>query len=275
MCNVLGVSRSTYYAAVGRPISARAKENDELSRRIREIWSRSRQRYGYPKVAEQLRREGVQVSDRRVWRIMSEMGIKSITIKRFKAHGRSQDKAERTNELKQDFYADRPNLKWATDITYIPTHNDGWTYLASVLDLCTRKIIGWSYGKRATAELAVSALELALGNQGYPQGVIVHSDMGSQYTSELYCACIRQNNLIPSFSKKGCPYDNAMIESFHGILKREEVNLRHYKDAKTAKLALFDFIEGWYNRTRLHGSLGNMTPQEAEEKHGHQAQPHP
>ena len=192
------------------------------------------------------------------------MGIKSITVKRFKSRGGPTGKTERVNELQQDFTTERLNQKWVTDITYISTHKDGWTYLASVMDLRIRKVIGWSYGHRATADLTVAALDMALEQQGYPKGVIVHSDMGSQYTSKLFVNRIKSMELIQSFSKKGCPYDNAVIESFHGILKREEVNLRQYKDYVSAKAALFDYIEGWYNKRRLHGALGGLTPQEAE-----------
>lgn len=258
------MSRSSYYAWLNRPESARSEENMRISALIKEIWLKSKKRYGYPKIAEELRKRGIHISNPRVWRLMCVLGIKSVTMKKYRPGDSKKDNIVRKNELNQNFSADSPNAKWVTDITYIKTVRDGWTYLASVMDLFTRKIIGWSFGRKITADLALAALDIALEKQNYPTQVILHSDMGCQYTSELFMSRIRQHGLIQSFSKKGCPYDNASIESFHGILKREEVNLRQYKDFDSAKLALFDFIEGWYNQTRIHSSLGYRTPQEAE-----------
>lgn len=263
---MLKVPRSTYYGAIKRPKSKRAIENEKLSIQIKDIWLASKKRYGYPKITAQLKRNDVQVGSKRVWKQMNLMGIRSITMRKYR-HYKSREKiCLRNNILNRQFSTPTINQKWTADITYIKTKRNGWTYLASILDLKSRKIIGWSYGRKMTTQLVIVSLERAMENQGYPDGVLIHSDMGSQYTSDLFTAKTTNFNMIQSFSKKGCPYDNASIESFHGILKREEVNLRTYQDYYTAKNELFDFIEGWYNRNRLHGSLGYKTPQEVEDE---------
>ena len=170
LCKVLKVSRSSYYAWLNRPESARSKENSCISELIKEIWLKSKKRYGYPKITAELKKQGISISSTRVWRLMCKLGIKSITMKKYRPGATQKDKIVRNNELKQDFTANKPNEKWVTDITYIKTVKDGWTYLASVMDLYTRKIIGWSYGKRMTKELAAAALDIALKNQKYPKG---------------------------------------------------------------------------------------------------------
>lgn len=266
LCKALKVPRSTYYGAVKRPKSKRTLENELLSVQIKDIWLNSKKRYGYPKITAQLKRENVKVGAKRVWKLMNLMGIRSITMRKYRHYKSREAIGFRNNILNRQFSTPAINKKWTADITYIKTKRNGWTYLASILDLKSRKIIGWSYGRKMTTQLVIVSLERAMENQDYPDGVLIHSDMGSQYTSDLFTAKTTEFNMIQSFSKKGCPYDNASIESFHGILKREEVNLRTYQDYYTAKNALFDFIEGWYNRNRLHGSLGYKTPQEVEDE---------
>ena len=189
------------------------------------------------------------------------MGIRSIVVKKFKYHSDKPVSEEKNNIINRDFEATDINQKWCTDITYIHTLRDGWTYLASVMDLFSRKIIGYAYGTSMTAELAVKAVENACLNVKTTEGIILHSDLGSQYTSQEFEYFLCSKGIIQSFSRKGNPYDNACIESFHSILKKEEVNHHKYYDFNVARKAIFEYIESWYNRKRIHGSIDYMTPQ--------------
>jgi len=168
--------------------------------------------------------------------------------------------------LKRDFSTTFINQKWVSDITYIYTVEDGWCYLASIMDLHTRKIIGYAFDKSMTTDLTIKALENAYLSSKPNKEVILHSDRGTQYTSKTYKNKVTELNLLQSFSGKGNPYDNACIESFHSILKKEEVHHKLYKSFKEANLAIFEFIESWYNRTRIHGSIDYMTPNEYEKQ---------
>lgn len=264
LCRILKVPRSTYYATINRPESMRSQESRDYCAQIKEIWLKSRKCYGSPRIAAIMRSKGIIISQKRVGRLMAGMGIRSVTMRKYRHYRSIEDKVDRQNILKQDFASERPNERWATDITYIKTSNDGWTYLASVVDLCTKRIVGFKYAKKMTANVAIAAVVNALHNQGYPEGVILHSDQGCQYTSEAFAEIIRKYGLIHSFSKRGCPYDNAVMESFHATLKKEEVNRQRYRDFSAASLRIFDYIEGWYNRTRLHSSIGYRTPVQFE-----------
>jgi putative transposase len=264
LCRILKVPRSTYYATINRPESMRSQESRDYCAQIKEIWLKSRKCYGSPRIAAIMRSKGIFISQKRVGRLMAGMGIRSVTMRKYRHYRSIEDKVDRQNILKQDFASERPNERWATDITYIKTSNDGWTYLASVVDLCTKRIVGFKYAKKMTANVAIAAVVNALHNQGYPEGVILHSDQGCQYTSEAFAEIIRKYGLIHSFSKRGCPYDNAVMESFHATLKKEEVNRQRYRDFSAASLRIFDYIEGWYNRTRLHSSIGYRTPVQFE-----------
>lgn len=264
MCEVLEVSRRTYYANIKRPKSKRELENEKLRMLLKTANEQSKQRYGAEKLHQSLLRQGINISIKRVQGRMRELGIRSIVMRKYRPQSSKKAQERRENILKQDFSAGRPNEKWVTDITYIWTEAEKWTYLASVMDLCTKKIIGYSYGKEITAELAKTAVQMAWKGQGCPKGTILHSDLGSQYTSEEFAEVVAEYGLKHSFSKKGCPYDNACIESFHAILKKEEVYLTKYRSYKEVKVKLFEFIEGWYNRNRLHSSLGYKTPREVE-----------
>ncbi|HEC0895871.1 TPA: IS3 family transposase, partial [Pseudomonas aeruginosa] len=172
----------------------------------------------------------------------------------------------RKNLLNQDFTTTSINQKWVTDITYIHTLKDGWTYLSTIQDLHTKKVIGWKFGKQMTKELVIETLDNALLNQTPSENLIIHSDLGSQYTSEAYEAKLNELNIRHSFSRKGCPYDNAGIESFHASLKKEEVYpSKAYENFEAAYLALFQYIEGFYNRKRIHSSINYLTPNQMEE----------
>jgi len=193
---------------------------------------------------------------------MRLLGLRSIIVKKFNHAGNSKvdNTKEYPNLLKQDFYAEKPSEKWVGDITYIYTKETGWTYLAIVMDLFDLKIIGWSYGKNMTDDLVISAFNKALINRGLKKEGIFHSDRGSQYTSNDFESLLNTLNIKHSYSKKGYPYDNASMESFNAILKKEEVNVNSYETFNQAKIAIFEFIESWYNNLRVHSSLNYLTP---------------
>ncbi|MBE5915334.1 MAG: IS3 family transposase [Pseudobutyrivibrio ruminis] len=198
------------------------------------------------------------------WELFS---IKSIVVKKYqykKNQGKVPDDKE--NILNRDFKADAVYKKLVTDITYIHVLNEGWTYLASVMDLYDRKIIGWSYGRNITAELATQALKNALLNVKDTKGIIIHSDLGSQYTSDEFESYVLSKKMINSFSRKGNPYDNACIESFHSVLKKEEIYTTTYSTFEEAQMALFEYIESFYNRKRRHSALDYKTPQQVEDE---------
>ena len=198
---------------------------------------------------------------------MKRQNLRSVVIKKYRHHsekGMIPDNKE--NIIKQDFTATTINQKWCTDITYIHVLREGWTYLASVMDLYNRKIIGYAYGKTMTTELALKAVENACMNVDNTKGIILHSDLGSQYTSQLFEKYMNENEMIHSFSRKGNPYDNACIESFHSVLKKEEIYLNTYQNFEDAQRAIFKYIESWYNRKRIHSTINYMTPQQKEDE---------
>ena len=265
MCDVLEIPRSTYYQSWHKTISKRERENQELMNRIKEIHLESKERYGAPKIHHILCEEGYNVSLKRVQRLMQKANIRSITQKKFRPTPSKENVVERENIVKQDFSTTTINEKWVADITYIHTLKDSWCYLASVMDLHSKKIVGYSFSRSMTTDLVEKALKNAYETQRPQKGLILHTDLGSQYTSDAFTERVKSYHMIQSFSRKGCPYDNACMESFHAILKKEEVNHATYLDFASANIALFKFIEGWYNRKRIHSCLGYKTPQEVEE----------
>lgn len=265
MCEVLEVPRSTFYQSLNKTISNRERENNELTKEIIAIHKESKQRYGAPKIHQVLLKKGYKVSQNRVQRLMKKAGIRSIVIKKFRPTPNKETIVERENILERDFSTETINEKWVGDITYIHTLRDGWSYLASVMDLHTKKIVGYSFSRTMTTDLIIKALENAYHAQKPDEGLIFHSDLGTQYTSTEFAEVTKKFKMTHSFSYKGSPYDNACIESFHAILKKEEVNHVQYLDHKSAELALFQYIEGWYNRKRIHGSIDYKTPQEMED----------
>jgi transposase len=247
---------------LNRKKSKLQKSNEELDEKIREIYYKSKRRYGAPKIYKTLKKNGENVSLKRVQRRMTILGIKSVVVKKYKPVKVEKNIKEKENILNQDFTTTSINQKWSADITYIHTEKDGWTYLASVEDLYSRKIIGWAFGKTMDAELAKKALKNASLNVKKTKGIILQTDLGSQYTSNIFEEYLAELKIRHSYSRKGCPYDNSCIESFHSILKKEEVNLKKYKDFKEAYNAIFEFIEAWYNRERIHSCLNYKTPDE-------------
>ena len=266
MCDVLNLPRSTYYYFHHKTKSNRAIENASIEKAIIDIYNDSKKRYGAPKIHKSLLNSGISISLKRVQRMMKKLGIRSIVTKKFRPTVNNEKVVERINILKQDFTTTNINQKWAGDITYIHTQRDGWCYLAAVLDLCTKKVIGYSFSNTMDAELVVRSLENAYQNQTPKKGsVIFHLDLGSQYTSIKFTDKLKEYEMIESHSRKGCPYNNACVESFNSILKKERVNLVMYYDYESAKIDLFEFIEAWYNRKRIHSSIGYITPQMKED----------
>ncbi len=264
MCSVLGIARSTYYKKLTGNESSRSKESKVLKQAILEIYNENKGRYGSPKIHFLMKQRGYKISEKRVQRFMREMNLYAITVKKYKHKSSKRVVEGLENVLNRNFTTTTINQKWVGDITYIHTLNDGWTYLASVLDLYSKKIIGYAYGTNMTNDLVMTALEKAYCSQNPDKPVIFHTDLGSQYTSNDMKILCKKLNIIQSFSKKGCPYDNACIESFHASLKKEEVYTTIYKDFNESKLAIFAYIEGWYNRKRLHSAINYITPEQCE-----------
>lgn len=266
MCEVLDIPRSTYYQALTKTVSNRDQENQVLTEKIFDIHKESKARYGAPKIHQTLLKSGFSVSLKRVQRLMKKADIRSITVKKFRPQSNRTEILPRDNHLDQDFSTTTLNEKWVADITYIHTIKDGWCYLASVLDLHSKKVVGYSFSRSMTTELVLQALHNAVSTQKPSPGLIIHTDLGTQYTSEVFAKRCQTYGMTQSFSRKGCPYDNACIESFHAILKKEEVHHVKYLDYTSAKLAMFQYIEGWYNLRRIHSQLGYQTPQEVEDR---------
>ena len=272
MCKVLKFPRSTYYKALCALPSARGIKRLKLNETIKKVFEESKDRYGAPKIQKILDSLGIHTSLKLVQRYMAALGLRSIVVKKYRHYSSKCLAQGLKNLLNRDFKTTAINKKWCTDIkkwctdiTYIHTVTDGWTYLASVMDLASKKIIGYAYSRKISAELAVKAVENACLNVKNTAGILLHSDLGTQYTSQLFEDMLASRNMVHSYSRKGNPYDNACIESFHSILKKEEINRNKYYDFKTAGKAIFEYIESWYNRKRIHGSINYMTPQEFED----------
>ena len=266
MCEVLQVSPSGYYSWIKRPVSARDKEREKLANAIVNIFHAEKARAGYLRITKRLHRQGIKVGKNRVAGIMRDHGLRAKAAKKFKATTNSNHNLPvADNLLCQDFSATRENEKWVSDITYIHT-DEGWLYLAVVMDLYSRKIIGWSLSERMKTTLVIDALLMALWRRGMPTGVIVHSDRGSQYCSLKYQSLLRKYNLKCSMSKRGDCYDNAAMESWNHSLKVEAIHGYRFKTREHAKKSVFEYIEIYYNRERLHSRLGYVSPEEFEEK---------
>ena len=261
LCKVVNLHHSVYYYHKQNRKNSYKTANIELDKKIKEEFEKSKKRYGSPKITKVLNSQDIKVSQKRVARRMKELGLRSIIVKKFNHSGSKKvDDKNKENLLAQDFKATKPSEKWVGDITYIYTKETGWTYLAIVMDLFDLKIIGWSYGINMTAQLVIDAFKKAQKERKIENGMIFHSDLGSQYTSNEYENLLLEKNVKHSYSKKGYPYDNASMESFNAILKKEEVNVNTYETFNEARLAIFEFIEGWYNNTRIHSSLDYKTP---------------
>ena len=266
MCRLLSVSRSGYYAWRERPESERAKTDRELTRVIRRLHAESDGVYGSPKIRDELCEGGYQCGRHKVARLMRKAGLKGCPKRRFKiTTQRDPSHPVADNLLQQDFTAEGPNQRWASDITYISTQQ-GWLFLAVVMDLYSRRIVGWSMSRWISRHLAIDALNMAI-DQRLPGGALIHhSDRGSQYTSDDFRDELDKHGIQCSMSARGNCYDNAVVESFFGLLKRERVNRTRYLTRDDAKADVFDYIERFYNRKRRHGRLGNISPADFEER---------
>ncbi len=273
MCRVLKVSPSGYYAWRGRQQSPRDRQSRKLLVAIKVLHKQSKQTYGSPRICRGLSKQGIQCSENRVARLMRVHGIRAKQAKRFKATTDSRhDLPVAENILDRQFEPEAPNQAWAADITYVWT-GQGWLYLAVVMDLFSRRIVGFSMGRSLARALVIEALEMALGRRRVGQGLLHHSDRGSQYASGEFQRVLVGAGIICSMSRRGNCWDNAPVESFFSTLKCELVHHRRYRSRAEARLDIFEYIEVWYNRKRLHSSLGYRSPAEYEAQMAHQAMP--
>lgn len=266
MCRVLEVSKSGYYKYQDKAPNQRDRDNEMILNRIKDIYKDNKGRYGSPRIKEQLDKDKIACGKHRVARLMSKNNIKAKTRRKFKVTTDSKHKYPvAANLLKREFNAAEINQKWVSDITYIYTQ-EGWVYLAVILDLCSRRVVGWSMGDRITKDLTIKALRQAMSRRGIRAGLLLHSDRGSQYACHDYVHLIKECRFIQSMSGKGDCYDNAVIESFFKTLKIELVYWEQYVTRDQARKSIFEYIECYYNIKRMHSSLDYMSPQEFENK---------
>ena len=262
MCELLGVSRGGYYAWAGRAESARAADDRALATEIRAAHEASRGRYGSPRVHAELRARGRRIGRKRVARLMRGMGLAARRRRRFR---RTTDSRHAfpiaPNLLERNFTAEAPDRVWLADLTYIWTAQ-GWLYLAAVLDLYTRRVVGWAMADHLRHELTLAALDMAIVRQRPAPGLVHHADRGVQYAAHGYRARLRRHGMVCSMSRKGDCWDNAPMESFFATLKGELVEAAEYDTRDEARADLFQYIEGFYNRRRLHSGLGHLTPEQ-------------
>ena len=259
MCRVLDVSTSGYYAWRNRPLSARAQADEVLQARIEAIHTKSRGTYGVPRMHAELRAEGICVGHKRIARLMARAGLQGVSRRRYKTttlQGKGRRPAP--DLVDRDFNVERPDQLWVADITYIPTWA-GFLYLSVVVDAFSRRVVGWSMATHRRTELVLDALNMAI-EQRRPKKVIHHSDQGTQYTSIAFALRCKEVDVRPSMGSVGDAYDNALCESFFATLECELLNRRRFRSRTEARMAVFEFIEGWYNPHRRHSSLDYESP---------------
>ncbi len=268
MCRVLGLSPSGYYAWLKRKPSARTRRDEELTVRIETIWQENRRVYGRPRIFAELKEDGERVGEKRVGRLMKEVGIWGASRRRRgpKTTSRNKDARPAPDLVERDFGARGPDQLWVADITYIPTWA-GFLYLAVVVDAWSRRIVGWSMATHLRTELVLDALNMAVW-QRRPTEVVHHSDQGTQYTSIAFGLRCKEVGVRPSMGSVGDAYDNALCESFFATLECELLDRQRFRTQSQAKMAVFDFIEGFYNPRRRHSSLGQISPVNFERSHG-------
>jgi transposase InsO family protein len=265
MCRVLCVSRSGFYAWRQRPPSARSREDVELGEKIDEVFKESRGRYGSPRVHVELRtHHNIRVGRKRVARLMR---LKNLVARRKRRFRKTTDSnhgfAVAPNRLKRNFKVNAPNKAWVADITYLWTR-EGWLYLAVILDLFSRRVVGWAMADHLRAELALSALRMALLRRRPKRGLIHHSDRGVQYACDDYQAILRAHGIKPSMSRKGDCWDNAVAESFFGTMELELVDESDWQTHDEARAAVFEYVEAFYNGKRIHSTTAYLSPAEFE-----------
>ena len=266
MCRLLGVSTSGFYAWRDRAPSARAQADTQLLVRIRQIHERSRETYGRPRVHAELTEQGVRVSPKRVSRLMRAAGLQGVSRRKgIYTTVRDANARPAPDLVQRCFAAERPDQLWVADSTYVPTWA-GFLYLAVVIDAFSRRVVGWAMQTHLRSELVLQALEMAYA-QRRPGEVIHHSDQGTQYTSIAFGTRCREMGVRPSMGSVGDCFDNAMAESFFATLECELIDRRRFKTHSEAEIAVFDFVEGWYNAQRRHSSLGYLSPMKYEQRH--------
>lgn len=264
ICTLLDISRSGYYAWKNRKPSQREHLNQALLDHIRRIYKQNRKAYGSPRVYVQLKKEGYSCNQKKVARLMRQDGLRGQRkYRRVITTNSKHSFPVAPNLLNRDFRAEKPNQKWVGDITYIPTA-EGWLYLASVLDLFSRKVVGWEMSNQIDADLVEKALRMAFYQRQPDFGLLHHSDRGSQYASHQIRNILASNRVQVSMSRKGDCYDNAVMESFFGTLKNEWVHHQKYQTRSQARTDIFSYIEGFYNTVRLHSTLGFLSPNQFE-----------
>lgn len=270
MCEVMGVSESGYYKWKNRRTSPRSEWNELIAAEVVRVHKESKRRYGSPRITKDLNQDGIKVSQPTVAKVMKKQGIRSIAKKKFKVTtSSSHNYPVVENVLEQNFYPREINRVWVSDLTYVPTAQ-GWVYLTTVIDLCDRKVIGWSLSETMkTCDTTVPALNMAIINRNIKEDhqFIFHSDRGIQYACDEFVSLLNKyQNLTRSMSRKGNCWDNAVAESFFKTLKVELVYQNKYETRSEAKLSIFEYIEGWYNRNRRHSHLNNLTIEEYHRK---------
>lgn len=264
LCRVLEISKSSYYKWVGNNRNSKTDEYEALVSKIEKLHNDSRKTYGSPRIFQKLKKAGEKVSKNTVAKLMSKNNIKAKTKKKFKITTDSKHNLNISpNLLARNFSPERPNQAWCGDITYIST-NEGWLFLATVIDLYSRKIIGWSMNKRMKKSIVIDAIEMALGQRKVTEGLIFHSDRGSQYCSGEFRKVLQKNNIIQSMSRKGNCWDNAVAESFFSTLKKDLVFHEEFETRNEAKRKIFEYIEVFYNKERIHSVLDFKSPIEYE-----------
>ncbi|HED2451819.1 TPA: IS3 family transposase, partial [Enterobacter hormaechei subsp. hoffmannii] len=266
LCRVLDVHPSGFYAWLQQPHSQRHQADLRLTGQIKQFWLESGCVYGYRKIHLDLRDSGQQCGVNRVWRLMKRVGIKAQVGYRSPRARKGEASIVSPNRLQRQFNPDAPDKRWVTDITYIRTH-EGWLYLAVVVDLFSRKIIGWSMQSRMTKDIVLNALLMAVWRRNPQKQVLVHSDQGSQYTSHEWQSFLKSHGLEGSMSRRGNCHDNAVAESFFQLLKRERIKKKSYGTREEARSDIFDYIEMFYNSKRRHGSSDQMSPTEYENQY--------
>jgi transposase InsO family protein len=267
LCRALSVSKSGYYAWLKREPSRRAARDGELLLQIREAHARSRRTYGSPRIHAELRAEGTRCSEKRVARLMRAAGLSARRPRRaVRTTDSKHDRPVAPNLLGRDFSAPSPDLRWAADITYVPTA-EGWLYLAVILDLFSRRVVGHASAATLATALVAEAWALAYGRRRPGAGLLHHSDRGSQYASAEYRARLSEAGAQASMSRRGDCYDNAVVESFFGTLKTELVHGRRYATRAEARSDIFDYVEVFYNQQRRHSALSYLSPAEYEARH--------
>ena len=259
MCRAMGVSRSGYYDWVSRPVSRRAQRHQALTEKIRYFHQVSRETYGSPRIRKDLLESGERVGENTVALLMQRADIVPKTVRKFRVTTDSRKTVPAPNRLEQQFTTAQPDQRWVSDITFIPTR-EGWLYLAVIIDLYSRAVIGWAMHERMKTELVTNALKMALMRRKVRSPLLLHSDQGSQYAAADYRAMLAANGIECSMSRKGNCWDNAVAESFFHTLKTELVHHEDYRSRTEAKASIFEYIEVFYNRQRRHSHIGQMAP---------------